>query len=367
MKASPDVRQSQHLMMSRNANPLNPTSPAKHTNRPPRSRAKASIRTRKHPETRIFQNRPPYRFLKLKEPRQIFDEVSFAETHRWGDDRIKTYLEIDRVGGKRLAAAICAELETSRIRRFAPADLLYANNVESRIDVLAITLDHALRQILVDKTTPAFFVTMTPDRFGTTFEDAASFDVRRIQAWVRQMLPGFDFLGIVEPAFFPRGRNQTERGAMISWHVHLLIWGTAYGRLNRVLRRIRRTELSFVAGTPSTDCRTLKTRRVLAGKITYMLKSPQKQYRVLRDPRKPVVDLATGEIVAKPNVMKNWLQTGQRVLMCRVLAGRYVDELLFGQGGGTMLRRAIVAEALRQFEADKRTVDRRSVRRLPTN
>jgi hypothetical protein len=41
------------------------------------------------------------------------------------------------------------------------------------------------------------------------------------------------------------------------------------------------------------------------------------------------------------------------------MADKYLDQLLFGQGQGTNLRRAIVKEALRSFEEEKRQAERR--------
>ena len=97
-----------------------------------------------------------------------------------------------------------------------------------------------------------------------------------------------------------------------------------------------------------------------------MLKAPQKQYHVYRDPLAEVHDPETGEIVAKPHVQKDWLRTGQRVRMCRLMADKYLDRLLFGQGEGTDLRRAIVNGALRNFEEEKRRAERQALNLVST-
>jgi hypothetical protein len=317
-----------------------------------------------HPSRRkplIFQNRPPRTWGKRKNPPNIRDLETFKEAHRRTDDRIKDYLEVGRRGWQSLPLSICRELETGRFGRIAPIDLLHANNAEARINFAEITVRHVQAHEALSGPKPVFFVTLTPEQFAVPERAAASFDIRTIQAWTRQVLAGFHFIGMVEVALFPFGENDTSprewwrvRSPVVSWHVHLLLWDASYSRLNRALRMIRRWHSSFVVGTPSATCRKLKTAKQVAHRAIYMLKAPQKQYRICRYNRKPIVDPSTGEIVAKPYINKDWLRTGQRVRMCRTMADRYLDRLLFGQGEGTELCRAIRDEALRPFHAFER-------------
>jgi hypothetical protein len=47
--------------------------------------------------------------------------------------------------------------------------------------------------------------------------------------------------------------------------------------------------------------------------------------------------------------------------MCRVMADKCLDRLLFGKGEGTNLRQVIVREALCNFEEEKRRAERRGL------
>ncbi|MDF2602468.1 MAG: hypothetical protein K0Q54_5291 [Methylobacterium brachiatum] len=48
-------------------------------------------------------------------------------------------------------------------------------------------------------------------------------------------------------------------------------------------------------------------------------------------------------------IKKDWLRTGQRVRLLDVMAGRTLDQLLFGNREGTVLANAIRHEALKPF------------------
>jgi hypothetical protein len=117
-----------------------------------------------------------------------------------------------------------------------------------------------------------------------------------------------------------------------------------------MLAQINASYPSFVPDKPAAYCRHLTGNQVLA-KLLYALKAPQKRYRVFR-PRGFLVSRTTGEISQKPaRIQKDWLRTGQRVRMCRIMADRYLDRLLFGQGEGTKLCRDIREDALASFYA----------------
>ncbi len=89
----------------------------------------------------------------------------------------------------------------------------------------------------------------------------------------------------------------------------------------------------------------------LIRQFVYALKAPQKVYRtaflrtVSRD--QPL----TGFDTRAWRIKKDWLRTGQRVRLLDVMAGRTLDELLFGNREGTALARAIQDEALKPFRA----------------
>ncbi|MDF2599454.1 MAG: hypothetical protein K0Q54_2277 [Methylobacterium brachiatum] len=50
-------------------------------------------------------------------------------------------------------------------------------------------------------------------------------------------------------------------------------------------------------------------------------------------------------------IKKDWLRTGQRVRLLDVMAGRTLDQLLFGNREGTVLANALRDEALKPFRA----------------
>jgi hypothetical protein len=304
-----------------------------------------------HPSRRkplIFGNRPYRLWPKRKNPRHITNLETFTEAHRWADDRIKNYLEKRRPDWQHLSPAICRELETVTPRGFPTVDLFYANNNESRIRFAEIAIRHVEAHAALSGGEPVFFVTLMPNQFAVPEAEAGSVDVHAIRQWTRYWLAGFDFIGIVEAGLFPY--FPTKYHPTVSWHVHLLVWGTNYRRLNQALVAVRCEFASLVPGAPSARIDILETPEDVILKVLYMLKAPMKQYTVSCEFREDH-DPTTGEVSFEYRLRTQgeWLRTGQRVRMCRVMADKHLDQLLFGQEQGTDLRRAIVEEALRPF------------------
>jgi hypothetical protein len=306
----------------------------------------------------IFENRPPLPFRLGGKPPNITDLNSFQKLHEGADETIKDYLEKQRVDWQHLDAAACRELERYGTYWDLQCDHLLANNVQSRIRLAEIAWRHiGLHPASVEG--PVFMVTLTPGQYALPEAEGPTFDVRKIKAWTRQVLAGFEFIGMVEAGFFPEFPAKTK--PTVSWHVHLLVWGATYQRLNQILREVRREYPSFVPGVPSAHTLRLTSVEQIQLRVLYMLKAPQKRYRVyFKD--EEVLNEMTGEITrGKGKITKDWLRTGERVRMCRVMAGRLLDDLLFGQGAGTQLRGEIVEEALAAFRAQERRKAARSV------
>src|SRR5215211_658728 len=86
-------------------------------------------------------------------------------------------------------------------------------------------------------------------RFCCPIQDATEFDLKRLQGWMRQAMEGTSYLGFVEAALYsnltlgpeakkgqvkPKIERKTmtatkskKRHGTISWHVHLIVWGTS--------------------------------------------------------------------------------------------------------------------------------------------
>ena len=298
---------------------------------------------------------------------------TFADVHRWADIKIRNYVAAPRENFKAVPShpATVTLLDDE-------AFWLPANNAEARIAFAEIVLQHLLgSDDLRDQ--PICFVTFAPVKcafevgdgpfrsreYGTAFRPirrAACFDIQTIQQMARQAMGDVPFVGMVEAALYhrwgPRGRSLSD---WISWHCHLLAWGANRVELSRHLAPLRARHRSLREEVPSVHVQEVPLDDVERQSL-YMLKAPQKLYRVEYFKR-PWKSPITGE--RKPpgwHTQKDWLQTGDRVRLLDIIGERTLDKLLFGNREGTELVNAIRSEALAPFHAweeERRRLHRR--------
>jgi hypothetical protein len=288
--------------------------------------------------------------------------ATFAEVHLQIDDKIKDYLEYPRKNYKQVACRDAVD-ELQR----ANAHALYANNAYSRIAFAEIALKHIAAEPGIVYG-PRCFVTITPARFAfplrdrlapgrglrsylRCMSDAAKFKIHHLQQVAREAFRDLPFIGMVEVALFP---SWSSSGWAVvdsaSWHCHLIAWGATQEELNGVLRRLRERHASIKEGVTSVHIQEVPDDDILR-QFVYALKAPQKVYRtallrtVSRDQG------LTGFDTRVWRIKKDWLRTGQRVRLLDVMAGRTLDQLLFGNREGTVLANAIRDEALKPFRA----------------
>jgi hypothetical protein len=256
---------------------------------------------------------------------------------------------------------------------------LYANNTKARVQFGRAFLDTLRRPLQSprDKNLlrcPIYLVTFTLKRFCCSVEEAKDYDLRPLQAWVRQQMEGLSYLGMVEAAFYSNFNVQTglcvlpdedeakkvktserNRGQTISWHVHLLVWGVPRAVLKALVDEVSAKHPSLVPGLPSADYRLIPPEH-FDGKILYILKSPR-EYRVWLKKREET-DPDTGEITVQPTERyrqkSRRLRRGDGVRMFQVMHDRYLDGMMLGGGAGRYLLRSIRKEALQPLRCRMR-------------
>jgi hypothetical protein len=290
--------------------------------------------------------------------RPIITWDRFLEAHIEDQRRIVNYVEADRHGDRfaRLPATVHEELEKKS------AIAMYANNRTARVRFARI-VRFCLQQLMKRQDGEPFsWITFAPGQFTMTESAAIDFDIKPLQAWVRQNMNGLNFIGMVEAARYNHRKILGHRMATISWHVHVLCWGNARdGRqVEEICEKVRRRWPSVWKNMPSAHS-TLVSKQKVIGKALYMLKSPQDEYRAFVS-RSAKVNLASGRYERTPEgrlIQKSRaLRPGDRIRMCRVLANRQLPSLLFAGGPeGKILVRQIRERAwiaLRNLEREER-------------
>jgi len=207
---------------------------------------------------------------------------------------------------------------------------------------------------------PVFLVTLAVADHTVPLAEAKDFDCRRVKGLTRQALGGIPFVGMIEGALYRNfGSSGPQIGYFVSWHAHILTWGASRKAINDAAKTIRQSRSGLIPDRPCIHVKKL-TPELIADKLYYLLKGPQKEYRIYSDGDR--INSETGEVLSPIyRQSKRPLRTGDRARLCHAFEDRLLDNLLFGSGDGTRLCNAIKHEVLQPFRAwEKRQRSHRS-------
>lgn len=214
-----------------------------------------------------------------------------------------------------------------------------AVNAHVRIDAAEIILDRLESFALqIRKRAPLVSsVVVTSDQWLTSLPDACAIDICKIRDELHDAFRGLSYVGMIEPAFYPRRRHPgiTITG-MVSWHAHLLFWDAQRETLGQAVAKINRGTTGPLYGVAPASLRR-RSWNSAAECLCYLLKSPAKSYSTRRMPER--IDPGTGEIIAEHDLqIPQKLRPGQHVHMRNALREFALDDLLLaGDKGYQML------------------------------
>lgn len=235
------------------------------------------------------------------------------------------------------------------------APFLAANNPEGRILFYPAWVANLLSFVGEQK---AQLVTLVPRQYVFPISLAASFDFRVLQAWAREELRGFDFVGMVEVAHYSQAFAGVKTEAQVSFHVHIIVVGANAKALKERVAHINSRFKSLLPDCPVADVRTIKPMdlQIVAG---YMAKEANIDYRVY--PMKEQLDdelaaraakTSSGEVKARQ--AKKRLTSGVQYRLRNVTRGMHLDHMVFGGGSGADAVRKIQYDARRTLPHSKR-------------
>jgi hypothetical protein len=121
----------------------------------------------------------------------------------------------------------------------------------------------------------------------------------------------------------------------VSWHLHAVCWGEDRSQMSKRFRRLNRDGIyrSLLDSQLGAHQKQIPDaylangqRMFLADKLRYMLKSPQKAYRIFKTEQVT----SDGEIVPCFRQRKSDLRDGDRITLFHLLKNLYLDELAVG-------------------------------------
>jgi hypothetical protein len=278
---------------------------------------------------------------------------NFAAQHHRLDARLHAYSLSPR--GRRVFTA-----ELRNDLRPASALSLKAINHAARI-AFAEGLVTALAASTLNADTDGFyFVTLIVAQHAVPLENAREFDTGQCVDVARRFLDGFDYVGLVEAAFYHNAPFVPEQsGPSVSWHLHAIVWNAEGKKLAERRRQFNQTNRAFLPGCPPAHIRSLSLDD-LPSYARYMSKASVSEYTAYPMMRE-TVDPETGEIVKSPTGKwrnrKRPIRPGNLVRAMSALNSRTLSDLSFGGGEGKALRKNALKSArraLRDAVADRR-------------
>ncbi len=212
---------------------------------------------------------------------------------------------------------------------------------------------------------PFHFVTFVSTRFAFAEREEHAFDLAAHQQEITSAMDPYGFIGMTEPAYYPRWRTAPDRdlGPVVAWHSHIVTLGVGRADLEVALEDMENEE-SLLAGVPAVDIRALGWMQAKS-RLRYSCKMPYRVYTPYT-PKKPRerLDRRTGELFIRQHEQsKADMRTGQLAHMVNLLHGRYLDELIFGNGLGAKLVTSINDAARERLHAEERRWNDRFGRR----
>jgi hypothetical protein len=201
---------------------------------------------------------------------------------------------------------------------------------------------------------PLFFITLT-DVFCTTDHDEPWIDIYTFKRKLQAGLRGLHYVGMVEPGLYVNvapGTRWSNKKA-VSWHLHAVCWGQTRNETKKRFCRLNRDGwyLSILDSQRGADQKEIPDRRLpnnrdrtfLADKLRYLLKSPQKAYRIYKTERMT----PDGELVPCLRQRKSELRKGDRITLFHLMKGLHFPELAAAGGDRTDIMRKIKRAAVR--------------------
>lgn len=247
------------------------------------------------------------------------------------------------------------------------AGSLYATNARARIEC-AKAVDRAFRKLTQEKGYDEFFfVTLTPKRFAVRASEAVNFDHETIKNWVKEVLAGFNYVGMVDAALYTNiNVVPGYRDEMVSWHIHAIVWGCTEHRIRAVEADIDSSHDALIPGRVVAMVNCWRATGA-AGRLVYLFKGIVSEYRVF-EKKQETTDPCTGEITPVGTGVfrqkKRDLRPGNAAKMMKIIGERTLPMLAISGGQGNAVLQRAWARALAVIAREDRAFARKLERLL---
>lgn len=260
------------------------------------------------------------------------------------DDRIRRYL-VSRKPNIGNAVRKALELRASQD--------LNAANLISRIQV-ATCLERDLKIHFAENGTHSvFFVTLISELHAVKVRKQNGYDPVAHRKWVASLLKGCDYVGMIEPAYYPEVVFVAPREDWISWHAHLIVWNNGAPAMKKLKDTVNKIEVAFRPDGSAFHYRKAQHAAIEA-EVAYMFKSPRSEYRTYS-----TISAADTQTPAQSNRVKRGvkqnkreIRTGKLLVVLSALSENTIKSLTVAGGAGKAIRKRSLISARRTLEGE---------------
>ena len=215
---------------------------------------------------------------------------------------------------------------------------LKATNCRARIAFCRTACRRMKKAILPTVKAPAFFLTLAPDIFVTSLEEAQLYDWSVLHHWSEHVLAGFDYFGIVDAAPYTNTPTSTTQ-KVVSWHLHVFLWNCSRAEVDTLVAHLNTQYRPLLPGGSAAHASARLSWKSLCSRIIYGLKAPLRTYRVY--PERDNSGQLSGAWIQK----KYPHRPGEAAAVCRFMHGAEIDKLCIAGGAGQRLLEEITQAA----------------------
>lgn len=216
---------------------------------------------------------------------------------------------------------------------------LNAANLFSRIQV-ATCLERDLKTHFSENGTHSvFFVTLISELHAVKVGEQSGYDLVAHRKWIASLLRGCDYVGMIEPAYYPDVVFVGPREDWISWHAHVIVWNNGAPAMKKLKDKVNQIEVAF---RPDGSAFHYRKAQHIEADVAYMFKSPRSEYQTYN--ASPVNEgsqdpARSGETISGIKQKKREIRTGKLLAVLSALSDKSIKSITVAGGAGKEIRK----------------------------
>lgn len=216
---------------------------------------------------------------------------------------------------------------------------LKATNVEARIAFAETMHEEFSGYLARNPELRIFWVTIAPSGTMISLSGNHFKAIRQLRQNLFRFRE-FDYWGLIDLGYFPRGGFNGTGEKTVSWHAHLFVWVKSDAQANAFVNKIndmnRQNVHKMPLGLSAVDFVEHRLEAILK-RVWYACKAPLRQYSIISNRS------------GGSKIQKAELRPGQAAELHNILWDTYIDDLCVGRGEGSVLLKIVIEQVKRKL------------------